>query len=157
MKAARADYQLAWTVTVTLFTFLMAIYTSGCTPKQPPQQPPTLSQRLDALYQSDRGAWRAEVERLLTSGNGMAIPPRHLARAIDAFNDQTTRSLCMTATSSYIKARITPGGTLATEADRELLKAYAEMALTSADPGTAQELRDICARADREQVCRGRF
>ncbi len=157
MKAARADNQLIWTVAMAFITFFMAIYGSGCTPKQPPvQEPPSLSQRLDMLYVSDRGAWRAEMERLL-NGSGVAIPPKHLAYAIDAFNDQTTRAVCMEAASRYLKARTATNGRMATEVDSELLKAYAEMALTSADSKTAQGLRDICARADREPVCRGRF
>ena len=158
MDTARTDSQLLWTVALTLLTLVMALYTSGCTPKQPPAPaPPSLAQRLDTLYRTDRGAWRAEMERLLQAPGPGAIPVRHLALALDAFNDQTTRELCLTAAARYLSARTTSSGTMATEADRELLNAFAEKVLTSADPHQMEALRKVCNRADREPVCRGRF
>ena len=158
METGRSDYQLAWSIGVTLLMLIMALYTSGCTPKQPPvTAPPSLAERLDQLYQSDRGAWRAEMERLLNGPETLAIPVKHLAMAIDAFNDQSTRELCLSATARYLSARATSQGTMATEADRELLKAFAEEALTSADPKQSQALRRVCNHADGEPVCRGRF
>lgn len=110
---------------------------------------------LDHMYTHDRSAWRQEMREQLTVGT-KGLPPKHLALAIDTFNNPRDKSLCMNSTAQYLEARKGIGPRLQSGTDRRLLAFFAENTLTSTDASQQTQLDSLCLTLTGESVCRQR-
>ena len=130
---------------------LAALLLDGCASLNPTPAP-ALHERLDALHASARPAWRDEMRRLLHEKR-QGIPEKHLALALDAFNNGTDRTLLVETMWRYLDERRGAGPRLDTDADRRLLHVYAETALRSRDTEHRRRLETLCLTLDAEPAC----
>ena len=130
---------------------LSALLLSGC-PMTRPDAEMSMVEKLDALHANDRRGWRDEMRRLLLEDRE-DIPEKHLALSIETFNRGGDRELLMESVWRYLDLRHGGESRLQSNADRRLLRFYAETALRSRDAEQRQRLDDLCLTLVAEPVC----
>ncbi|MCP4109870.1 MAG: hypothetical protein GY749_30850 [Desulfobacteraceae bacterium] len=120
-------------------------------PKPAPPPQPSLEEQLDDIYKSDYEKWRQKMEQLITSEK-TGLPTRHLLFAVQEFNDERTRDLCIDASFMYMRNKIQENERLEGN-DQKLFSEFVEYALKSPEPHAMNRVKSLC-RFINDEICR---
>ena len=118
------------------------------TKPKPPK--PTLAEQLDKLYQNKPSEWKKQMQAMIIDEKS-DLPIKHLGYAIQEFNNNDTRDICLTASYLYLKNRAKETGSL-TGGDYKLFKEFVEYSLTHPVSRTDERIRRIC-RFIKDPIC----